>query len=39
MTRARALRDYGVNHARLDAIAAPWGPFEFATGLVSPDMK
>lgn len=39
MARARALRDYGVNHARLESIASPWGPFEFETGLVTPDMK
>lgn len=35
--RARATA--GKAHAKLDAVAAPWGEFEFATGLVTRDMK
>jgi outer membrane protein TolC len=35
----RARADFGKAHAKLDAIAAPWGEFEFATGLVTRDMK
>jgi len=35
--RARAAA--GKAHAELEAIAAPWGEFEFATGLVTRDMK
>lgn len=35
----RARAQFAKDHARLEQIAAPWGPNEFATGLVSPDMK
>ncbi len=35
----RARGDAGKSHAKLDAVAAPWGEFEFATGLVTRDMK
>lgn len=34
-----ARAQYGKTFAKLDAIAAPWGEREFATGLVTPDMK
>jgi cobalt-zinc-cadmium efflux system outer membrane protein len=35
----RARANYGKTHAKLDVIIAPWGEREFATGLVSRDMK
>ena len=35
----RARAEAGKAHAKLDAIAAPWGAFEFASGLVSEDMQ
>jgi len=35
----RAMAEHGKSRAKLDVITAPWGPREFATGLVTPEMK
>jgi outer membrane protein TolC len=35
----RAMADHGKSRAKLDATTAPWGEREFATGLVTPEMK
>jgi outer membrane protein TolC len=39
LAQARAMAEHGRSRAELDSITAPWGPREFATGLVTPDMK
>ncbi len=39
LAQARAMTEHGRSRAELDSITAPWGPREFATGLVTPDMK
>jgi outer membrane protein TolC len=36
---ARARAQYGKEHAQLERNIAPWGPREFATGLVTPEMN
>ena len=35
----RSAADFARNHAMLDVIAAPWGPDEIATGLVTEEMN
>jgi outer membrane protein TolC len=35
----RATADFAKNHAALMNVAAPWGPFEISTGLVTEEMN
>jgi outer membrane protein TolC len=39
LDNARARAEYGRTRAKLEAFIAPWGEREFATGLVTRDMK